>query len=136
MATSRYGKTLILLMVAFLVSDFLLTPLGLETRSISKVAFVGLVTLGVLFIGLALDLGSIVSFRRPKLAAVLAIVGSFCYFPVFFTDQAHQFSALDPPVNIIYIEWLAFVIALAAILVAIQVYRTTHRTTGLNFRGV
>lgn len=137
MAVSKAGKVLILLMVGFLVSDFLLTPLGLETRSISKATFVGLVTLGVLFVGLALDLASIVaSFRRPKLAAVLAIVGSFCYFPVFLADQSHQFSPLDAPVSISYVEWLVLLIALAAVTVAIQVYRTTHRTTGLNFRGV
>jgi hypothetical protein len=136
MATSGYGKLLILLLVAFLTCDFLLTPLGWETRSVSRVTFIGLVTLGILFLGLALDLASIVAtFRRPKAAAVLAIVGSFCYFPVFLTDQTHQFSALDPPVNIVYVEWLALVVALGVIGVAVQLYRKTHRTTGLNFRG-
>jgi len=136
MAISGYGKVLILLMVAFLLSDFLLTPLGVETRPVSDVTFVGLVTLGTLFVGLALDLASIAaSFRRPKAAAILAIVGSFCYFPAFLLDQTHQFSSLDPPASIVYVEWLALIIALAAIFVAVQLYRTTHRTTGLNFRG-
>jgi hypothetical protein len=136
MATSGYAKFLVLLLVAFLACDFLLTPLGWETRSISKVTFVGLLTLGILFLGLALDLASIVaSFRRPKAAAVLAIVGSLCYFPVFLIDQTHQFSTLDPPVSIVYVEWLAFVVALGVMGVSIQLYRTTHRTTGLNFRG-
>jgi hypothetical protein len=137
MAISRYGKILILLLAAFILSDILLTPLGFENRPISNVTSIGLVTLGILFLGLALDLASIVaSFRRPKAAAALAIVGSFCYLPVFYTDQTHQFSLLDPPVNIVYVEWLALVVALAAMLAAIQLYRTTHRTTGLNFRGV
>lgn len=106
MVLSSKAQVLAILLVLFVICDILLTPLGgLETRSISNTTTVGLVTLVFLFIGLALNVASLITlFRKPKLAPTLAIIGSICFFPAIIADQTGLFSTQQRPIAISYLE--------------------------------
>ena len=66
MKLSSSDKFLAVLLAAYIVCDVLLTPpAGLETRPVSHVTGLGFVVLGLLFVGLALAIVSLV--LRPLL---------------------------------------------------------------------
>src|SRR2546428_11544337 len=75
-------------MIVYLIIDFFLTPFGtLETRSFANITTTGYATLGLLFVGLALIIASLVSLAiGPRRSSILAIVGALLYFPVFLAD--------------------------------------------------
>ncbi len=106
MALSSKAQILAVLLVVFVICDILLTPLGgLETRSISNTTTTGFATLAFLFIGLALNVASLITlFRKPRLAPTLAIIGSICFFPALLADQAGLFSTQQRPIAISYLE--------------------------------
>ena len=78
---------------AYVVCDPLLTPPpGLETRPVSYVTGLGFVVLGLLFVGLALAIVSLVLlFRRSARAPIIAIVAAVLYFPAVRTEQTGHF---------------------------------------------
>ncbi len=106
MAISTKAKILAILLVVSVICYILLTPLGgLETRSFSNITTTGLATLGLLFLGLALNLASLVTiFRKPRIAPTLAIIGSIFFFPAIIADQIGNFSTLAHPIAISYLE--------------------------------
>jgi hypothetical protein len=72
--------------------------------------------LGLLFIGLALGIVTLVLlFRRSRRAPMVAIVAAVLYLPAFFAEQAGLFSALRPPIAIQRVEWVQAVVAVIAI---------------------
>ena len=122
--TSR-GKGLVVLLVLYVILDILLTPLGgLETRPSSNVTTLGFVTVGSLFIGLALSVASLVLlFYKPRRAPIVAIIAGILYFPAFIADQSGYFSSLQPPVAITALEIVEALVSLATIFLASSIYR-------------
>ena len=125
MKLSSNGKILAALLVVFVVCDIFLTPLGgLETRSFSNITSLGLTTLIVLFAALAINVISLILlFRKPRLASMLAIIGSILFFPALIADQTGLFSSQTAPMAITVLEWVTTVVLLAAIFFASRVHR-------------
>jgi hypothetical protein len=85
----------ILLGIGF-VLGFLLTPLGVETRmkKLRSPAVAGF----FIIVGLLMPLaGLVLLFRRPKLAAVLAVTDAALLFLAAPADQAKFFFTAEPP---------------------------------------
>ena len=117
-------------MIVYLIIDVLLTPLaGIETRTFANVTTTGLVTVALLFVGLALIVASLISLAiAPRRSSILAIVGALLYFPVFLADQTGQFSKSVAPSTIISLEIVQALVAIVIILVALQSRRETARS--------
>ncbi len=105
------------LIVIYIIADFLLTPLGgIETRPIPDVTTTGLVTLGLLFIGLGLNVICLVLIlHHYRRAPIFGVIGSLLYFPAAIADQTGQFSTLTPPSGITYVEVIEAIVAIAII---------------------
>ncbi len=118
-----------IVMVVYLVIDFLLTPYGgLETRTFAAVTTTGLATVGLLFVGLALIVASLVLLAvKSRRSSTLAIIGALLYFPAFFADYTGQFSASPPPAAIASLEIVQALVAIVTILLALQSRRETGR---------
>jgi len=125
MKPSGRSKILLSLLVIYILSDILLTPLGgLETRPPAQVTTLGLATLGLLFAGLALGVVSLVLlFYRPRRSPILAFIAGILYFPAFLAEQAGYFSSLRPPIAIETLEIIQAIISIVMILMALSVDR-------------
>ena len=122
---SGKSRILLVLLIVYVILDVLLTPLaGLETRPPALVTSVGLVVLGMLFIGLALGIVSIVLlFYKPRRSPILAVVAGIFFLPAFLTEQAGDFSSLRPPVAIETVEIVQALVSIITIFMALSVYR-------------
>ena len=107
------------LLAIYIIADFLLTPLGgLETRPVADVTSTGIATLGLLFIGLGLNVICLVLLlRRYGRAPIFGVIGSLLYFPAAIADQTGQFSSLSPPTGITYVEVIEAIVAIAIIII-------------------
>ena len=107
------------LLAIYIIADFLLTPLGgLETRPVADVTSTGIATLGLLFIGLGLNVICLVLLlRRYGRAPIFGMIGSLLYFPAAIADQTGQFSSLSPPTGITYVEVIEAIVAIAIIII-------------------
>jgi hypothetical protein len=125
MKPSGRSRILLILLVIYVISDLLLTPLGgLETRPPSQVTTLGLATLGLLFAGLALGVvSSVLLFYKPRRSPILAIVAGILYFPAFLAEQAGYFSSLRPPIAIETLEIVQTLVSIVMMLAALNVYR-------------
>jgi hypothetical protein len=105
------------ILVAYVVLDVLLTPLGgFETRDPAKVYMVGDAGLALLFVGLLLSIIALVLlFRRSGRAPLFAIIAALLYYPAFLTELTGTFSSLAPPAAIQRIELGQAVVAAIAI---------------------
>ncbi len=105
------------LIIVYIIADFLLTPLGgIETRPIPDVTNTGLATLGLLFIGLGLNVICLfLLLRHYGRASIFGVIGSLLYFPAAIADQTGQFSTLTPPTGITYVEVIEAIVAIAII---------------------
>jgi hypothetical protein len=114
---SRKANYMALLLVVYVIADFLLTPLGgLETRPVANVTTTGVATLGLLFTGLALNIICLILIlRNYKRAPIFGILGSLLYFPAPIAEFTGQFSSLKPPLGIAYLEVIEAIIAIAII---------------------
>ena len=117
MSLSGKARYLAGLIIVYIIADFLLTPLGgIETRPIPDVSTTGLATLGLLFIGLGLNVICLVLLlRRYGRAPIFGVIGSLLYFPAGIADQTGQFSSLTSPTGITYVEVIEAVVAIAII---------------------
>jgi len=117
-------------MIVYLILDFFLTPFGgLETRTFATTTTTGYATVGLLFVGLALIVASLVSLAiGPRRSSVLAIVGALLYFPVFLADYTGQFSSVPAPSAIASLEIVQALVAIVIILLALQSRRETARS--------
>jgi hypothetical protein len=125
MKPSGRSRILLALLVIYILSDVLLTPLGgLETRPPAQVTTLGLATLGLLFAGLALGVVSLVLlFYRPRRSPILAIIAGILFFPAFLTEQVGYFSSLRPPIAIETLEIIQAIVSIVIILMALSVHR-------------
>lgn len=91
---------------------------------------VGLATLGLLFVGLALGILSLVLvLRRARRSPIVAIIAAVLYFPAMLADQFGLFSSLRPPIGIARFELVQAVVAIISIGFAFWVLRgATVRT--------
>ena len=122
---NREANYMVRLLVVYIIADFALTPLGgLETRPVSKVTTLGFATLGLLFVGLALNVVCLIlTLRRYKLSPIFGIIGSILYFPAAIADQTGQFSTLSPPTGITYVEVIEAFVAIGIIILGARVLR-------------
>ncbi len=122
---SRKANYTARLLIVYVIADFILTPLGgLETRPISNVTTVGFTTLGLLFVGLALNVICLVlTLRHYRRSPMFGMIGSVLYFPAAIADQTGQFSTLTPPAGITYVEVLEAIVAIAIIILGALVLR-------------
>jgi hypothetical protein len=122
------GWILAATLVAYIVCDVLLTPpAGIETRNPARVTSLGVATLILLFVGLALGVTALVLLmrgsRRTTLVAVLAAV---LFLPAFLTEQTGNFSSLRPPVAIEAIEIVQAVVVIAVVASALLLRRNAR----------
>ncbi len=118
---SSNGKILAILLPLFVAIEILLTPLsGIETRSPANITPMGFATAPVLFLALALNAASLFFlFRKTRLASMLAIIGSICFFPTL-ADQAGLLSSQPAPPVLADLELVNTVIAISIIFFAIR----------------
>lgn len=125
MILSTSAKVLAVILVAYIVCDILLTPAGFETRPVSGITTLGFATLGLIFLGLALIVGSLVLlFRKSRRAPSLAILGLLLYFPALIADRTGLFAALPSPSAITVVEIVQAIIAIFGILLAWRVLQS------------
>lgn len=117
------ARVLAVTLLAYIVCDILLTPPAhLEARPPSLVTGLGFVTLGLLFVGLALAILSLVLlFRRSLRTATIAIVAAILYFPAVLAEQTGHFPSIRPPAAIEVVGLVQVVIALIVIGVALRI---------------
>lgn len=119
---SRSAKVLTVILVSYIVCDILLTPAGFETRPVSGITTLGFATLGLIFLGLALIVGSLVLlFRKSRRVSILAILGLLLYFPALIADRTGLFAALPSPDAITGVEIVQAIIAIFGVLFAWRV---------------
>ncbi|HSS94938.1 MAG TPA: hypothetical protein VLR46_13250 [Candidatus Dormibacteraeota bacterium] len=126
------ARALIFVLAAYVVLDILLTPpAGIETRPVSHVTGVGFVTLGLLFVGLALSIVSLVLlFRGSPRAPAVAIVAAILFYPAVFAELTGHFSSVPPPTRIASIELVQSVVALIVIAISLWMLRPDTTRSG------
>ena len=113
------------LIIVYIISDFLLTPLGgLETRNVSNVTSIGTATLGLLFTGLGLNIICLVLLlRHHRRAPAFGVIGSLLYFPAPLAELTGHFSSQTPPAAIAYLEVIESLLAIAIIVIGVLLLR-------------
>ena len=110
-------------LVAYLVVDFFLTPLGgFEVRPVSEVTPVGAASLGIFFVGALLTIASLVLlFRGRRRATTFAMIAAILFLPGLLADQTGNLSKLHPPTAIFWLEWVQALIAASVIVLSLGV---------------
>jgi hypothetical protein len=126
---SRAAWVLAVALVAYVVADVLLTPpAGLETRNPARVTAVGIATLVLLFLGLALGIIALVLLLRgSRRAPIVAIIASLLFVPAFVAEQTHKFSSLRPPAAIESVEVVQILIVLAIVVSSFLLWRSASK---------
>lgn len=125
MTLSGKARSLAIGLAVAVVLAVLLTPLGrLETRSLADATAIGLSTIVLFLVGLALDVAAIaVLFRRPRTASMLAFIGLILYFPIFLADLTGQWSSQPAPPVITYLSIATAIVDVGVLFLATRVYR-------------
>lgn len=125
MKLSITERILALTLLAYIVCDVLLTPLGgIETRDPARVTTVGIAALTLLFVGLALSIVALVLlFRGSERSSLVGIIAAVLYFPAFLTELTGHFSSLQAPIGIVRVELVQAVIAVIAMGLSFWVLR-------------
>jgi hypothetical protein len=124
MKLSRNVMALAVALVVNIVLVILLTPLGFESRPPADLKTVGYIAIGIIFVGLALDVASFfLLFRRVRLASILAIVASILFFFPVIGDFAGAFFSVPIPPAINTLESIFPVVLLVTLFLASIVYR-------------
>ena len=103
------------------ILGFLLTPLGFETRSneLRTLAWAAFFIVVGLLVPIA---GLILIFRKPRLAALLAIVEAALMFLVAPADQALFFFTIAPPIAVAVGEFILIFVAIGYLIYGIRIY--------------
>ena len=124
------NRNVIMLSIAMVVNVLiiiLLTPIGFETRPISALKTLGYIAITTIFVGLALDLTSIVLLLfkrvRVRLASGLAIVSSVLFFLIISVDRTGSFFSVPIPPAINTLEYLLTAVLIVTLIIASLVYR-------------
>ena len=124
---SRNAIILAIVMIVNVVIIILLTPIGFETRPISALKTLGYVAITTIFIGLALDLASIVLLLfkrgRVRLASGLAIISAVLFFLIISVDRTGAFFSAPIPPAITTLEYLLTAMLIVTLFIASLVYR-------------
>ncbi len=87
----------------------------------------GFVVLGLLFVGLALAIVSLVLlFRRSQRTAVAAIASAVLYFPAVLAEQTGHFSSVRPPGAIEVVELIQAAVALILLGAGVWLWRRAN----------
>ena len=115
---------LLVALISSIVLAVLLSPLGFERRPPADLTLVGYISIGAVAGGVLLDLAAIVLlFRRPRAAAVVAMMGSVAFLIPTMTDKAGAFFSLPAPPVISVLEYIHLGVLLVTLLLAWTVYR-------------
>ena len=124
---SRNAIILAIVMIVNVVIIILLTPIGFETRPISALKTLGYIAITAIFVGLALDLTSIVLLLfkrvRVRLASGLTIITSVLFFLINLIDRTGSFFSVPIPPAINTLEYLFTAILIVTLFIASMVYR-------------
>jgi hypothetical protein len=124
MRLSKGSAALVTALAASVILAVLLSPLGFERRPPTELTVVGYISIGAVAAGLLLDLAAIILiFRRVRLAAILAIVGSAVFLVPSVTDKAGVFFSAPAPPVISILEYVHVGVLLVTLLLAWSVYR-------------
>lgn len=119
--TSAMRILAVLFGIGFILG-FLLTPLGVETRSpeIRTLAFAGF----FIIVGLLIPLAGLVLLwlRRTRFAGVLAVIGAALMFLTPPADQALFFFTVSPPPAVTIGEFILIFVGIGYILYGPRVY--------------
>ncbi|MDA4129963.1 MAG: hypothetical protein OK457_04255 [Thaumarchaeota archaeon] len=126
---SRNVKILVVLLLVFVFCDFLISPVVFETRASALLGnSSSLRWLVVLFLGLFLNIASIILlFIKPRVASVIAIIGSILYLIVTISDQLGLVTPLKAPVLVSIVEVITAVVLIGVFIFASMVYRENPR---------
>ena len=123
--THNNGRLLAILLLVFLVLGVLLSPLGFETRApafLSNSSFLPWLGLGLS--GLILTIVSLVLvFFKPRIASILATIGSIGSLALFLGDQAGLAAPVRPPLPITVLEIVTTVVIAAIFFIAARLYK-------------
>ena len=125
---SRNAVILATVMIVNVVIIILLTPIGFETRPQSDLKTLGYLAIATIFIGLPLDLASIILLLtrvRVRLASSLAIVSSVLFLLIIFVDRTGSFFSVPIPPAINTLEYLLTVVLIVTLFVSSFVYRSS-----------
>jgi hypothetical protein len=124
MKLSSNGKVLAILLIVFVFCDFLLSPLAFETRASALLGSpASRPWLALLFGGLILNIFSLILVAsKPRIASILAIIGSIGYIIVGLADQKGLVSVIRPPVLITDVEIITILVLVAVLFFASRVY--------------
>jgi uncharacterized membrane protein YfhO len=124
---SRNAIILAIVMIVNVVIIILLTPIGFETRPISALKTLGYIAITTIFVGLALDLTSIILLlfkrARVRLASSLAIISSVFFFLIILVDRTGSFFSVPTPPAINTLEYLFTAVLIVTLIIASLVYR-------------
>jgi hypothetical protein len=128
--TSASRILMVLFGIGFILG-FLLTPLGVETRSpeIRTLAFAGF----FIIVGLLIPLAGLVLLwlRRTRFAGVLAVIGAALIFVTAPADQALFFFTVSPPPAVTLGEFILIFVGIGYMLYGPKVY-SEERTQAVN----
>ena len=125
----RLSKSVVALVVVLalnVVLAVLLTPLGFESRPPTTLTTVGYVAIGTVFLGLILDVASIiVLFRRVRAGSMLAILGVILFIVPNVADRTGSFFSLPIPPVVNVLEYVFEAVLLVTLVLAAAVYRAS-----------
>jgi len=114
-------RILLVLFVIGLVIDFLLSPLGFETRESQLRSWASAVYFVI--VGFLLPIAGLASlFRRPRLAGVLAIIDAALLFLTAPADQAKFFFKVGPPPAVTIGEFVLIFVGIGYMLCGQRIY--------------
>ena len=124
---SRNALILTIVMIVNVVIIILLTPIGFETRPISALKTLGYIAITTIFVGLALDIASIVLLLfkrvRVRLSSGLTIISSVLFFLIISVDRTGSFFSAPIPPAITTLEYLFTAVLIVTLLIASLIYR-------------
>jgi len=124
---SRNAIIFVIVMIVNVVIIILLTPIGFETRPISALKTLGYIAITTIFVGLTLDLTSIILLLfkrgRVRLASGLAIISAVLFFLIISVDRTGAFFSAPIPPAITTLEYLLTAILIVTLFIAAWVYR-------------
>lgn len=125
LSLNKEQRILAALFVAGLIVDFLLSPLGFETRESELRSWASAVYFVI--VGFLLPIAGIVSlFRRPRLAGVLAVIDAALLFLTAPADQAKFFFKVAPPLAVTIGEFVLIFIGIGYMLSGQRIYLQTQ----------
>jgi hypothetical protein len=118
---NKEQRILAVLFVVGLIVDFLLSPLGFETREseLRSWASVGFFVIVGFLLPIA---GLVLLFRRPRIAGVLAVIDAALLFLTAPADQAMFFFKTAPPPAITIGEFILIFVGIGYMLYGQRVY--------------